>query len=106
MHGTGRVKCGNWKLLFPKICNMHNFKLFSPSGLTIVALHVTIKPVNFFHSFSRHNPEKLIRTLRIIGRLEDKQEDIFLEKVEKKFKNSTGKDTEMAEAAACRCCSK
>ena len=60
----------------------------------------------FSHSFSRHNPEKLIRTLRIIGRLEDKQEDIFLEKVEKKFKNSTGKDTEMAEAAACRCCSK
>ena len=63
----------------------------------------------FSHSFSRHNSEKLIRTLRIIGiigRLEDKQEDIFLEKVEKKFKKSTGKDTEMAEAAACRCCSK
>ena len=40
----------------------------------------------FSHSFSRHNPEKLIRTLRIIGRLEDKQEDIFLEKVEKKLK--------------------
>ena len=49
MHGTGRVKCGNWKLLFPKIYNMHNFKLFCPSGLTIVALHVTIKRVNFFH---------------------------------------------------------
>ena len=41
---------------------MQKFQNMS-SVLTIVTLYVTLKQVNFFHSFSRSNSEKLIGTL-------------------------------------------
>ena len=34
--------------IFQKIYRMQNLKIFYPSGLTIVALHVTLRQVNFF----------------------------------------------------------
>ena len=38
----------HWKLYFPKnIYRMQNLKILCPSGLTIVALHMTLR-VNFF----------------------------------------------------------
>ena len=40
-----------WKLYFSKICNMHLFKLFCPSGLNIVAHQVTLQGANFSHRF-------------------------------------------------------
>ena len=37
------------KLHFSKIYRMYNFKIFCPSGLTIVTLNMTLKRVNVFH---------------------------------------------------------
>ena len=53
----------DWKLHFSKIHSVHKFKTFCTSGLTFVALHVTLKQVFFSPSFSRYKSEKLIRKL-------------------------------------------
>ena len=38
-----------WKLHFPAIYNIQNYKIFCPSGSIIVVLQMTLKLVNFYH---------------------------------------------------------
>ena len=48
----------HWKLYFSKIYSTYNFKIFCPSGLTIVALHVTLRQfffLIFFHDTMQNN---------------------------------------------------
>ena len=55
----------HWKSHFSKIYSLLKFKLFCPSGLTIVVLHLTLKLGKFFaHSFSRYNCLKARATSR------------------------------------------